>query len=659
MNAFLIFEDILIILIVSLPIIYLFKKINLPSIVGFLIAGIIIGPYGFKLIKSNHEIEAMAEIGVALLLFTIGLEVSYSRLMKIKKYLITTGGFQVGLTLLISWLLFYTLGLSAKQSIFSSMLITLSSTAVVLKLLSDRKELETPQGRLSVGILVFQDLMIVPMFLVLPIISADSNIGLQSLFMQIFFSFGALALLIFLARFLMPKILFQIAALRLNEAFTIGIILLLLGSAYITHSLGLSFALGAFIAGLILAESDYNMHILSDITPLKDAFNTIFFVSIGLLLDLQFIFENPIMVFSTAISIVLLKCFIIVIILLLVKYPLRIALLTGVGLSQIGEFSFILAKAGLNFNLIENDLYKVFLASTIFTMILTPFLIRMTHYFISLNDDIIVKENKGSQDSISLEDHVIIAGYGLNGKSVSKVLRETGIKYVVVELNPYTVKSEKINKENIIFGDISKQEILKKAHIDKAQVLVFAISDPNTTKRGLKIAKKLKKDLFTVVRTRYINEIDDLKRIGADVVVPEEFETSLEIFKRVLQHYHIPMNIIMKQTGLLRGETYKLLREENKNNIDDFVHLDEILAQGLTEIYYINEDNEFIGKEIREIDLRKKTNATIIAIVREGRTIANPSGIEKLNSKDTLVITGDHASVDRAISFLDNNTTEN
>lgn len=655
MNILIIIQDILIILLASLPIIFIFKKLNIPTIVGFLIAGIIIGPYGFRLIKSLQEIEVMAEIGVMLLLFTIGLEVSFAHLTKIKKYLIVVGGAQVIATIILATGIFYFLGISIKQSFFFAMLVTLSSTAVVLKLLSDRKELEAPQGKISVGILVFQDLMIVPMFLVLPIISADASVSMGNLILKIFIAFGSLSVLIIIARFLMPKIIFQIASLKLSEAFTIGIILLLLGLAYLTHSLGLSFALGAFIAGLILAETDYNTHALSVIVPLRDSFNTIFFVSIGLLLDLSYITENPVIIISTTFSIVILKAIIIMVILATLKFPLRIAIITGLGLAQIGEFSFILAKTGLNFNLISNEIYKIFLASTIFTMILTPFMIRIANSLMFRKSKNTFKKDELESTGQTLADHVIIAGYGLNGKSLARVLSETGIKYIVVELNPQTVKMEKENKKNIIFGDICQSEILHEAGIHNAKVLVFAISDPKITKRGLKIAKEINGNIFAVARIRYVSEIEEIKKSGADIVVPEELESSLEIFKKVLQHYHIPMNIIMKQTGILRGESYQLLRNEDKQP-EAFIHLDEILAEGLTETYFIDDNNFHIGRKLEEINLRKMTNATIIAIVRESKTISNPSGKEKIYGHDTLVITGDHNSVDAAIKLFDGET---
>jgi CPA2 family monovalent cation:H+ antiporter-2 len=652
MQEFLIIQDIVVILLVSLPIIFLFKKINLPSIVGFLIAGMLIGPYGFDLIKSVNQISVMAEIGVMLLMFTIGLEFSLSQLIKIKKFLFVAGGLQLAITIVLSIIIFSLLGIEINQAIFFSLLVSLSSTAIVSKILSDKDELESPQGKISIGILIFQDLAIVPMFLLLPLLSGFGQLEGTEVALKLLIAIGVLAGLLFLARFLMPLIVYQLANIRSREAFTIGVILLLLGTAYITHSFGLSFALGAFIAGLILSESDYNHQIVSDILPFRDSFNSIFFVSIGLLLNIQFVLENVLLISGLTFGIIVVKTLVIVAIVYFMKYPLRIGILAGLGLAQIGEFSFVLALAGLNFKLIGDDYYNSFLASTIFSMILTPLIIKLSP-FIADKSSALEKDEKHSENYLdNLNAHVIIAGFGLNGSNLARVLKETGIKYIVTELNPDTVKREKAKGEKIIYGDISKEEVLKAIKIDKANTIVYAISDPAVTKMSLKLVKKLHPNIYALVRTRYVNEVDELKLLGADDVIPEEFETALQIFRKVLERYHIPLNVIMQQTTILREASYSFLRKEGVD-ISSFTHLDEILAQGLTETYYVNNDNIHVNKTLSEINLRAKTEATIIAIVRDGKTISNPSAKEIIQAADTMVIYGTHLSVDQAIDLLD------
>lgn len=650
MQQFTIIKDIVFILLVSIPIIFIFNKLKLPSIVGFLAAGMLIGPHGFQLISEIKEIEIMAEVGVILLLFVIGLEVSFSQLLKMKKLLLLAGGLQLIGTVGFSALLFYLIGIGIAESIFLAMLLSLSSTAIVLKLLSDKFELETPHGRIALGILIFQDLAIVPMFILLPILGSSGEISSLDIFLKLLFAFGEVALILISAKILMPRIMEMLVKLKMREAFTVGVLLLLLGTAYLTHSAGLSFALGAFIAGLILSESDYSHQIVAEILPLKDAFNSIFFVSVGLLLNISFVLQFTFIIAAITIGVIALKSLIVIAIVKYMKYPLRTAVLTGLGLAQIGEFSFILAQAGMGYQLIPTDYYNAFLATSIFTMILTPFLFKLAptiaQRFSNIDN---VKETSGND--ISIRQHVIIVGFGLNGKNLARVLKETGIQYIVVEMNPDTFKEEKKKGEAIIFGDITRDEILRQTYIKEANAIVFAISDPVAARRGLLSAKKMNPNIYSIVRTRFITEIEELKILGADEVIPEEFETSLQIFSKVLEHFHIPPNIIMQQVNLLRGESYSLMRGKTVN-LSSLNHLNAILAAGLTETFYIDENNIHINKTLGDLNLRAETNATIIAIVRGEETITNPNSKEFLKSGDTLVITGNHQSVDKAFELL-------
>jgi len=650
MQQFTIIKDIVIILLVSIPIIFVFNKLKIPSIVGFLAAGMIIGPHGFQLISEITEIEVMAEVGVILLLFVIGLEVSIKQLMRMKKFLIIAGGLQLIGTIAFSSIIFYSFGINITQSIFLAMLVSLSSTAIVLKLLSDKRELEAPHGRIALGVLIFQDLAIVPMFIVLPILGSGSNMPVSEIVLQLFFAFGVVGVVLLASNYLMPRILETLVKMKMREAFTVGILLILLGTAYLTHAVGLSFALGAFIAGLILSESDYSHQIVAEILPLKDAFNSIFFVSIGLLLNIGFVFQFPYLLIGITAGIIALKAIVVIAIVKFMKYPLRTAVLAGLGLAQIGEFSFVLAQAGMNFQLIPDDFYNAFLASSIFTMILTPFFFKFAPVIANRFGEI-EPIKKTVEDEHKLTKHVIIVGFGLNGKNLARVLKEAGIQYIVVEMNPDTFQEQKSKGERIIYGDITREEILHQTKIEDANIIVFAISDPASARRGLIQAKIMKPDIYAIVRTRFLSEIDELMSMGADEVIPEEFETSLQIFSKVLERYHIPLNVIMRQVALLRGESYTLMRAETAD-INSFIHLNEILAAGLTDTFYIEGDNIHINKTLSDLNLRAKTEATIIAIVRGKGTLTNPSGNEVIKVGDTLVITGNHQSVDRAFQLL-------
>ncbi len=672
MHEFLIIKDIVIILLVSLTIIVLFNKLNIPSIVGFLIAGIIIGPYTFKLITDVKQIDSIAQIGVILLLFTIGLEVSFQQMLRIKKFVFYGGTLQILLTIFISAFILVIYGFDISASIFSGMLISLSSTTIILSLLSQANELDSPHGQISLGVAIFQDLMLVPMVLLLPIIGQKTVFSFSNLLTQLFFAFGTLTVIFILAKFLMPRVMLFLAKLKIKEVFTIGVLLMLLGTAYLTNLSGLSFALGAFIAGLILSETEFSSQIVADIIPMKDAFKSIFFVSVGMLLNVQFVLSYPIIIILVTFAIIVVKVLIVVLIVLLLRYPLRIGIQTGFTLAPIGEFSFVLALAGGYYGLLSDDLYNAFLTSSIFSMILGPLLFEYSHHIGFKAYKIRVKK-KSNLDNIKLlssqlssekseenlikkvkndlSNHVIIVGYGLNGKNLARVLKETAIKYVIIELNPDLIREAAAKGENYVYGDCVKEEILEKANIHHAAVIVFAISDPLSSKIGLQIAKKLNPHIYAIVRTRYVSEIQNLITLGADEVIPEEFETSLQIFSKVLRRFHIPLNVIMKQVSILRGESYSMMTKEELTT-HPLVNLAEILAEGLTDTFFVDNENKFIGKTLSEINLRAITSATIIAIVRNGKTISNPSGSEILQPHDTLVITGTHQAVDEAFDYL-------
>ncbi|HSW55961.1 MAG TPA: cation:proton antiporter [Ignavibacteriaceae bacterium] len=651
MQELIVIQDIVVILLVSLPIIFLFKKINLPSIVGFLLAGMIIGPYGFKLIIDSDSINALAQMGVITLLFTIGLEISFKELARMKKFVFVAGSLQVVLTIIFSALIASLFGFSLTLSIFIGMLISVSSTSMILTLLTQSNELDSPHGQIALSVSIFQDLAVVAMVLSLPLLSGQDDIPVSSIFLQLLFAFGAVGVVFIAARFLIPYVMLHLAKTRMREAFTIGTVLILLGTAYLTFSVGLSFALGAFIAGLILSESEYSTQIVSEILPLKDVFISLFFVSIGLLLNLQLVLAYPLTIIIISIGIIIIKAIIVIFIVLLIKYPLRVAVMSALMLAQIGEFAFVLAQSGNSAGIINEEYYNAFLASSIFTMIMIPILFKLAPVLGFKSSMFEPSRKKSEIDKQALTGHVIIAGYGLNGRNLARVLKETGIKYVVVEMNPDTVIEEKKKGGKIIFGDISKAEILEEVNISKANVLVFAISDPGTTRRSLLIAKQMNPNIYTVVRTRYVSEIDELIKLGADAIIPEEFETSIQIFRKVLEKYHIPLNVIMQQVNLLRGESYKYLRSEDKTDVT-FTHIDEILSARLTDTFYINEDNKFLGKTIGDLNLRNLTDATIIAIVRKGTTITTPSAKDILQTGDTLVITGTHKAVDIAFDLL-------
>ena len=650
-----------VIFIASAAVILLLYKLKIPSLIGFIIAGIIIGPHGVGLIKDVHFIQILAEIGVILLLFTIGIEFSLKKLFRIKKAVLGGGGAQVLFTIIASAALTYVAIGDVNKSIFFGFLYALSSTAIVLKLLAERGEIDSPHGHTMVGILIFQDLCIVPLMLLIPILSGD---GIDILDVAMKMGTAALIIIIVLlsSRWIVPALLHQVVRTKSRELFLTTIILLCLGIALLTSRFGLSLALGAFLAGLIISESEYAHQALSDILPFKDSFMGLFFVSIGMLMNTEFVVDNGIRIAQVVALIFGLKIITGIVSALLIGNALRTSLMTGLGLAQIGEFSFVLAIAGKASGLISEEFYQIFLSSSVVTMILTPFMMNaaptISEWITArpLMKKLLGKTKVSDKEGIPRKrhDHVIIVGFGLNGRNLAKVLKEAEIPYVILEMNSDTVREMRKKGEPIHYGDGSSKEILHKMGIEKARLLVVAISDPVSTRRIVSIARQANADVYIIVRTRYLIEVDDLKSLGADEVIPEEFETSIEIFSRVLHRYSFPRNAILDMIDKIRSNSYTALRgvELPRHKLfEKYEWLPEIEIDG----YRIPEDSHLNEKTIKELQIRKKTGITVIA-VRRGKSVhTNPEPDFRLKAEDFLLFTGDRESMNNALDYLKEN----
>ncbi len=656
-----ILKETIIVLAAAIGVFFVSHRLRLPTVTGFILTGILIGPGGFGLIKDTHSIDVLAEIGVVMLLFTIGLDISFEKLGNLKKFFWVGGGLQVCLTslLVIGVLQFFYFSLS--ELIVYGFLISLSSTALVLKIYSDSNQLESPQGNISLGILLFQDISLVPMIVITQFLGQAGTHSLAKMLVRFSLSILAVGAVVIIARHLMPRILFLMVKTRVREIFLITSLFLCLGMAFLTSSLGLSLALGAFLAGIIISESEYSYQVTAEIMPLKDLFISLFFISIGMLLNLQFAWNEKFIIITLVLIVLFLKALIVFLIIKIIRYPTRIALITGLGLAQIGEFSFVLAGVGKANGLIPEEIFQIFIASSILTILATPFLFQFSPVLVSGLEKIFkTKQNLKpvqKEKEETFKNHVIIGGYGLNGRNLARVLKETGIPYSIIELNPDTVRKVLKNGEPIIFGDISSREVLQAAGIDQAKVVVFAICDPIAINTAIKTAREMNREVYIIVRTRFVSEIDELYKLGANQVIPQEFETSIEIFARVLEEFRIPRNIINAQIKLIRNECYGMLRgvAKTKRTMEKIA---ELLRAGTTETFLIPQDSPAAGKTLKELDIRQKTGANIIAVVRGEESITSPSPDFKIKEGDTLVLVANHKDMDRAFHFLDSQSNE-
>jgi len=653
-------RQLIIVLAATISIVFVFQKLRLPTIVGFLLAGVIIGPNGLQLITSLSQVETLAEIGVVLLLFSIGLEFSFETIVSVQRRVIWAGLLQVGLTILLVLALTRFFGLSIEIGIFYGFLLSLSSTAIVLRIYNDRREINSIQGRLASGVLLFQDLCIVPMMLLLPVLGQSGKGSLVSIVWAVAKALFALVLIVWAARRFLPRLLHQVALLRNREIFILFVVLICLGTAWLASESGLSLALGALIAGLVISESELSHQIIADVLPLRDCFSGIFFISIGMLLNLDLLTRD----FLTPLNLLLIVGITSLLIFAVFWWlygSIRLAVLLGLSLAQVGEFSFILAKAGINYKLLTPANEQLFLAGSILSMIATPFLIQSVHGLAVGLEAML----GGSQESTSAgetaasenvaQGHVVVVGYGLNGQNLARVLKEVGIPYRVLEMDPDLVRCAKAAGEPIFFGDGTRPEILQQAGIRQARVVVIAISDPAATARVVSQARRSRPDLYIIVRTRYVAEIDHLYRLGANQVIPEEFETSVEIFARVLEEYHVPRNVISLQVDLIRKEHYSTLRglRLQGKQLDE---LNQFLVGTTSDIFSIVGASPVVGKSLEEVDLRSRCGATVIAVVRAGKSYHNLGADFALAAGDMLVLLGDHKALDDAAQILNPQT---
>jgi CPA2 family monovalent cation:H+ antiporter-2 len=654
--------NLLVIFTVSIAVVFVFHQFRLPSIAGFLVAGALIGPHGLNLISDIGTVQVLAEIGVVLLLFTIGIEFSLVQLASLRRLMFLAAPIQVGGVLLIAWLGAMLVGLSWQQGMFWGFLFSLSSTAIVLKTLAERGDSDSIHGRATIGILVFQDLAVVPMMLLTPILASQSDGDGLAILFTLGKSVLVVALVIAAAWYLVPKLLEHIVRSRSRELFLLTIIVLCLGIAWLTSLGGLSLALGAFIAGLVISESEYSHQAMAEVLPFRDSFNSLFFVSIGILMDWRVLFSHPLPVAGLLVTILLVKFVAGAGAVLLADIPPRSAIMVGIALAQVGEFSFLLAQQGQESGFLRGDPYQIFLAVSVLSMIVTPFLMqwsphlarraeawqRLRHWLPS-RTTARVMQTEGKQ--IRMKDHVIIVGYGLNGRNLARVLGDTEIPYLALDLDGDTVTREAKHGVPVYYGDATNPHVLRHMRVEDARVLVVAISDPFITRRTVQVAKGLNPKLHVVVRTRYLRELEELHQLGADDVVPEEFETSIEIFALVLRTYKLPQEYVMQKAEQVRREGYALLR---RSELPELAHhlRGGTLTDTEVETCRIDDDSPARGKTLAEISLRPRTGASVIAWTRAGVTQSNPSEKTRLVTGDIVVLLGSRAQIRQAMGLL-------
>jgi len=639
-------DDIVVIIGLSAVVLYLCHRLDLPAIVGYLLTGLLTGPYGFRLVGNLEAVQKLAEIGVVALLFTIGLEFSFRNLVHLRRTALLGGTLQVLLTLLVTATVSQGLGQPPAQAVFIGFLTALSSTAIVMKLLQDRAEVETPHGSSTLGILIYQDLIVVPMMLLLPFLGGTVQGSSDDLLLLLAKEIGVILILIIAAKWIVPWMLFKVTQTRSREIFLLTIVLIGLAVAWLTHAAGLSLAVGAFLAGLIISESEYSHQAMGNVVPFRDIFASFFFVSVGMLLDIRFLAEHPVFVFTLAFGIILVKCFAATVAFLFVGLPIRVAALAGLCLGQIGEFSFILAEAGRRYGLLSGSINQEFLAYSVLTMMATPFLFRFSHPVAEAVARLPFPRRlkRGTLPSSGTKrfqekDHLVIIGFGIYGQNIARAAREAKIPYAVLDMNADLVREQRKKGEPIFYGDGTHEAVLNHLNIRQARILVVVISDVAAARRITDLGRRLNRRLYIIVRTRFIQEIGPLLDTGANEVIPEEFETSVEIFSRILSRYLLPEDEIHRFVEEIRSDGYAMFRNLSKH-ATACPHIGACLPDMDLRSLRIHGSSPLAGKTIGEAKLGEKFGVTVLAVRREAEIFSIPPAELDLQPEDILFVVG-------------------
>ena len=639
-------KDFIIIFGLSIAVLLICHRLRIPYIVGFLVTGIVAGPQGLQLIRAIEEVHILAEIGIVVLLFTVGLEFSVKKILLYKRYFIIAGPIQVGLTVLGGFLTAKLLGRPINESIFLGFLVSLSSTAIVIRVLQERADSNSPHGKFTLGILIFQDVIVVLMMLVTPMLAGEGQEIDVNLFFQLGKGLVILAITFLSAIQLVPTLLFYVAKTRSRELFLLTILVICFSVAWITSSIGLTLALGAFLAGLIISESEYSHQAIGDIIPFQDVFTSFFFVSIGMLLDIEFFLEDPVSIILLSIGIFILKSVVVVATALFLRLPIRTAVMSGIALGQVGEFSFVLAMSGISHGIGTEYLHQLFLAVAVLTMGLTPTLIALSPKIadFALKLPFPSKLMSGihfeepTQEDVT-KDHVIIIGYGFSGRNLARSSKEAEVPYVIIDMSPERVREEKIKNEPIHFGDATSDGVLTHANIQSAKVVAVLVNDPIAALRIVEHARKMNPSVYIIVRTRYLEEMPVLYQLGADDVIPDEMGSSIEVFSRVLMKYEVPADHIEQLVNVLRMEGYEMLKPRYSEETI-FSDLKEYLADVSVKTLTVEENSLVANHSLSETALRKKHGLTVLVIKRGNDRIYNVDAESILKPGDKVVVVG-------------------
>nr|WP_228039619.1 cation:proton antiporter [Dolichospermum sp. LEGE 00240] len=640
-----------------------------PVLLGYLIGGMVVGPSGLRLIKELIQVETLAQFGVAFLLFALGVEFSLTELRKVKAIALGGGTLQIILTILITVLVCGVTGawgtLPAK-GVFLGSILSLSSTAVVLKCLMERNETETPHGQVMLGMLVVQDLALGLMLAVLPALHAPGEvIGIAVLMALLkigLFAAGAVVAGIWL----IPPLLRLLARTESKELFLLGIVTICLGIAIFTEYLGLSIEMGAFVAGLMISEVEYADETLTIVEPLRDIFASLFFAAIGMLIDPVFLWQNLELILGLVALVFVGKFLIITPLVKLFRYPLKTALIAGLGLAQIGEFSFVLASEGQALGLVSRRIYLLILGTTAVTLMLTPFVLRLVPFLFDFAESmpwlkpyLVDDQARDFSEDLPQKNHIVVCGYGRLGKNLVKLLQQYQLSVVVIDQSESRIQQLREAGIPYVYGNAVSLHVLETAGVSHAQGMAIALPDPASIRLCLKRSLEVCPELDTVVRATQDKNIELLYQLGAKEVVQPEFEASLEMVNHLLIGVGLLPEVVQEKMQQIRQDHYLDLRPES-SPAEVSRYLQKVTRDLNRRWYDLPADSPLIGMTLEEVNMRYLTGVSLMAICRvDGEEIDYPNSQTTLLLGDRLLVVGSAEELTALVQFAEGKITIN
>ncbi|BCN93540.1 potassium transporter [Thiomicrorhabdus immobilis] len=635
------------------------RRLHFPPILGYIIVGIIVGPNGFGWIQKEENIELLAEFGIVFLLFAIGLEFSFSQMYAMRKQVFGLGTAQVFTTAGVIYLIGTLAGLDTNTTIVIAGAFALSSTAIVIKQLTEQSEIQSRHGRSAVGILIFQDIMAIPLLILIPTLAlSGGDDGVLTWALTMAFLKGVLVVVIMhlIGKYLLRPLFHEVASAKSQELFTLTVLTVALSAAAFTEGMGLSMTLGAFLAGMMLSETEYRHQIESDIRPFQDILLGLFFVTVGMLISIEILASHFWMVIAVTLAIFIIKGAILYLVSRLFKKEGGVSLRIALSLSQVGEFGLVLMTLAFTYKLLPEEIGNILLTAAVLSMSIAPFLVKFngkiakrlhkSSYTMSHHEI----ENTIAEDNKHIQDHVILCGFGRVGQTVSRFLHNSNNRFIALDMDIKRVHEARAAGESVYYGDASKENILNAASLSKAKSVIITFSDFHASMKILKTVRRLDPNIPILVRTLDDQHVNELTEAGANEVVPDTFESSIMLASHLLLMIGEPPSQVLKQTRNIRKNRYKTLENFYPGEDDNPLEQHQVM-KGIIHTVLIEGSMFSVGKTLKELKLTD-FNVHVEAIKRGHIRGERPSVETALRLDDHLVLSGLPEDIERADKFL-------